>query len=845
VEPATEAPLAALLPAAGAGPDDILAQFMTYVAGTGLALYPAQEEALLELMAGKHVVLNTPTGSGKSLVATALHFKGLAEGKTSFYTSPVKALVSEKFFDLCRLFGPDRVGMLTGDASINRDAPILCCTAEILANMALRDGAARADYVIMDEFHYYGDRERGMAWQVPLLILDKTTFLLMSATLGDLRTITEGLEATSGREVAVVRGRERPVPLEYVYRETPLHETIDELVKSGRAPIYLVNFTQRGAADEAQNLMSVDVSSKADKEALRAALADASFDTPYGKDFQRFLRHGIGIHHAGLLPRYRLLVERLAQQGLLKVVSGTDTLGVGVNVPIRTVVFTQLCKFDGDKTAILGVRDFHQIAGRAGRKGFDDHGYVVAQAPAHVVENRRLAAKQASGKKVVMQKPPTKGYVHFDKGTFERLLNGTPEPLTSRFEVTHGMLLACLQGGRDGDPRKGGGYRRLVKIIGRSHGGPRQQREQRRRAAACFRALRHAKIVEVIPYEAVRGRKVQVSTDLQRDFSLHHTLSLYLLEVLGALDREAPDYALDVLTLVEAIVENPDAVLRKQLDKLKTERMAELKAAGVEYEQRIEELEAMEWPKPKRDFIYDTFNAFSDRHPWVGSENVKPKSVAREMYEGFASFDDYVRSLGLERSEGVLLRYLSQVYRALGETVPAPARTDGVMDILAHFRTLLAEVDASLLEEWEAMKHPEARIQRRSTQREAVDPAAEHRVLVAGIRAQLHKLVRALALRDYAAAAKLLAPPANDGEPWTAARLEAEMAGYWAVHPALLTTPDARRPDRTRLDELTPGHFRAQQVLVDGEGDEDWSLDCLVEAAPDGPPRLVLQRIGV
>src|SRR3954468_20398694 len=472
-EPVQPPALAALLPPRGSGADEILSRFMSYVAASGLELYPAQEEALLELMADKHVVLNTPTGSGKSLVATALHFKALAEGRTSFYTCPVKALVSEKFFDLCRLFGAERVGMLTGDASINRDAPIVCCTAEILANMALRDGATRASYVIMDEFHYSADRERGMAWQVPLLALDGTTFLLMSATLGDMRVITESLQATTGREVAVVRGRQRPVPLEFEYRETPLHETIDELVKSGRAPIYLVNFTQRGAADQAQNLMSVDVSSKSDKEAIRAALDGASFDTPYGKDFQRFLRHGIGIHHAGLLPKYRLLVERLAQKGLLKVVSGTDTLGVGVNVPIRTVLFTQLCKFDGEKTGILGVREFQQIAGRAGRKGFDERGFVVAQAPEHVVENRRLATKKAQGKKVVMHKPPTKGYVHFDRGTFERLMGGTPEPLESRFEITHGVLLSCLQGKRgadeqDGRKQRGGGYRRLLSLIARS-----------------------------------------------------------------------------------------------------------------------------------------------------------------------------------------------------------------------------------------------------------------------------------------------------------------------------------------------------------------------------------------
>jgi superfamily II RNA helicase len=850
---AQPAPLAALLPPAGAGADEILSRFVSWVAASGLELYPAQEEALLELMGDKHIVLNTPTGSGKSLVATALHFKALAEGRTSFYTCPVKALVSEKFFDLCRLFGAENVGMLTGDASINRDAPIVCCTAEILANMALRDGATRAAYVVMDEFHYYADRERGMAWQVPLLALDATIFLLMSATLGDMRVITEGLQATTGREVAIVRGRQRPVPLEFEYRETPLHETIDELVKSGRAPIYLVNFTQRSAADQAQNLMSVDVSSKADKEAIRAALDGAAFDTPYGKDFQRFLRHGIGIHHAGLLPKYRLLCERLAQKGLLKVVSGTDTLGVGVNIPIRTVLFTQLCKFDGEKTGILGVREFQQIAGRAGRKGFDERGYVVAQAPEHVVENRRLAAKQAQGKKVVMHKPPTKGYVHFDKGTFDRLVGGTPEPLESRFEITHGVLLSCLQGGRDrpdaggtgaGKPRATG-YRRLLSIIARSHGGPRQQREQRRRAAACFRTLRHAGIVNVVPYESVRGRAIEISGDLQIDFSLHHTLSLFLVDALGRLDRALPTYALDVLTLVESIVENPDVVLRKQLDRLKDQKMAEMKAAGVEYEQRIAELEALEWPKPNRDFIYDTFNEFADRHPWVGQENVRPKSVAREMYEGFAAFDDYVRSYGLERSEGVLLRYLSQVYKTMAETVPLPARSEEVMDILAHFRTLLRDVDTSLIEEWESLTQPGQPRAGRAAARLSVDPAAERRALFAAVRAELHKVVRALARKDYAAALRPLAT--GTGEIWTIERLTAAMAPFWAEHKQLLTTPAARRPDRTRIDEVEPGRLRVQQTLVDVEGDEDWSLDCAVEVPSAAPLaiQLQLQRIGV
>ncbi len=417
--------------------------------------------------------------------------------------------------------------------------------------------------------------------------------------------------------------------------------------------------------------------------------------------------------------------------------SGTDTLGVGVNIPIRSVLFTQLCKFDGEKSAILGVRDFQQIAGRAGRKGFDERGFVVAQAPAHVVENRRLAAKQAAGKKVVMQKPPQKGFVHWDKGTFDRLVNGTPEPLASRFEVTHGMLLNCLQAAAGSRAAATGAWCRssAARTVGRATSGT-SGGARRLISAPCATPTSSTSC----PARSVRGRFVEVSPELQRDFSLNQTLSLYLLEALAVLERASPVYALDVLTLVEAIVENPDVVLRKQLDKLKTEKMAEMKAAGVEYEERIAELDALEWPKPNRDFIYATFNDFAQRHPWVGEENIRPKSIAREMYEGF----DRLRRLravdcGLERSEGVLLRYLSQVFKTLEQTVPAAARTDEVLDVMAHFRSLLREVDSSLLEEWEALADPTRRPAKSAARAAApVDPAAERRATVAAIRAELH-----------------------------------------------------------------------------------------------------------
>jgi len=842
---ANRAPLAALLPRAGEPPldaDQILDRFVSFVSRNGLSLYPAQEEAILELLSGKHLILNTPTGSGKSLVAMALHFKAMSEGKVSFYTCPIKALVNEKFFALCEAFGPENVGILTGDASINREAPIICCTAEILSNLALREADPGVDQVVMDEFHYYADKERGVAWQVPLLALNRSTFLLMSATLGDVTSIAESLRQLTGQEVAVIRSAERPVPLDYEYRETPLHETLEDLLAAGKSPVYLVNFTQRAAAEQAQNLLSVNFSTKGEKERLREALFDARFDTPYGKEFQKLLRHGIGLHHAGLLPKYRLWVEKLAQTGLLKVISGTDTLGMGINIPIRTVLFTQLCKFDGEKLGILSVRDFQQIAGRAGRKGFDEKGSVVVQAPEHVIENLRISQRVAAGKKMVKKQPPPKGFVPWDRRTFERLCTQPPEPLQSRFEVSHGLLLNLLQSAQGRE----GGYRRLVTLISRSHGRDYDRRQRLKTAALRFRTLRGAGLVNVMRGEGGRPAQVEVSPGLQRDFSLNQTLSLYLLAALESIDPTLETYALDVLTLVESILEDPDVVLYSQLRRLKDEKVAELKAQGVEYEKRMEELEKLEWPKPLREFIYSTFNEFARKHPWVGEENIRPKSVAREMVERFCSFNEYVSDSGLQRSEGVLLRYIGQVYKTLVQTVPESVKTEPLEDIVSYLRGMIRQVDSSLLEEWESLKSP---VQARAVERAPAavrppDPAADPKAFRARLRAELHQLLRALAAKNYEEAAACVFQPEQQ---WPPERLEAEMEPYWQQHSAIDLTPRGRQAIHTFVTASGPKQWEVRQRVLDPEGDEDWMLDCIVDLTvprPDDAPLIALRRIG-
>ncbi len=374
--------------------DALFDAFTTWTTDRGISLYPAQEEALMELVAGSNVILATPTGSGKSMVALGAHFFALAAGKRTFYTAPIKALVSEKFFALCDVFGADKVGMMTGDASVNAGAPIICATAEIVANLALREGPdSDIGQVVMDEFHFYSEPDRGWAWQVPLIELPHAQFLLMSATLGDVTFLQKDLTRRTGRPTVEVSGSERPVPLTFSYSQAPIGEAIEELVTTHQAPVYVVHFTQAAALERAQALTSVNMCTKAEKEAIATALGDFRFSTGFGKTLSRLVRHGIGVHHAGMLPKYRRLIEKLAQDGLLKVICGTDTLGVGINVPIRTVLLTGLTKFDGTRTRQLKAREFHQIAGRAGRAGYDTMGTVVVQAPEHEIENVRASPR--------------------------------------------------------------------------------------------------------------------------------------------------------------------------------------------------------------------------------------------------------------------------------------------------------------------------------------------------------------------------------------------------------------------------------------------------------------------
>ena len=868
---ATPSTLTDLLPPEGTNPDpdDLYETFSDWAQERGTALYPHQEEAVIELLSGANVILATPTGSGKSLVATAAHFQALAEDRVSFYTAPIKALVSEKFFALCQIFGADNVGMLTGDAAVNADAPIICCTAEILANIALREGAqADVGLVIMDEFHFYAEPDRGWAWQVPLLELPDAQFLLMSATLGDVTRFVDDISRRTGRETAVVAGAERPVPLTFSWALTPITETITELLETHQAPVYIVHFTQKEALERAQSLMSLKIATREDKDRIAERIGAFRFTAGFGRTLSKLVRNGIGVHHAGMLPRYRRLVEQLAQDGLLKVICGTDTLGVGINVPIRTVLFTGLTKYDGTRQRVLRAREFHQIAGRAGRAGYDTSGYVVVQAPEHHIENVRALAKAGDDPKKqrkVQRKKPPEGFVSWTEETYDKLVVAEPEPLVSRMRVDHSMILNVVA--RQGDP-----FVNLRKLLRDNHEDPRAQVRLSRKAITLARSLLDSGVLERLPEPQESGRQVILSAGVQENFALNQPLAPFAVAALEVLDPEDPAYSLDVVSVIEAVLEDPRQVLYAQQSKAKGEAVAQMKADGIEYDQRMELLEDVTWPMPLAELLEGTLEIYRQSHPWVSEDALSPKSVVRDMYERAMSFTEFVGFYQLTRSEGIVLRYLSDAYRTLRNTVPDSAKTEELEDLIHWLGETIRQTDSSLLDEWEALTDPELVAAAAARAAEGV-PLAPSRPITGNERA-FRVMVRnavfrrvELAARDVfhdlgvleRAVAELTEPPR---EPlMTADDWDAALEAYWEDHDEIGLGPDARGPAMLEITpergpqpgvRVVPGVasagpeevrlWRVRQTLADPAGDHDWVIEavCDLDASDEvGEPVLL------
>ncbi|MDU0367762.1 DUF3516 domain-containing protein [Microbacterium sp. KSW4-17] len=815
----------------GSDPDAVYLGFVEWAASRGLTLYPAQDEAIIEIVSGANVILSTPTGTGKSLVAVAAHAASLSRGGRTYYTAPIKALVSEKFFALVDIFGAENVGMVTGDSSVNSDAPIICCTAEILANLALRQGAdADVDQVVMDEFHYYGEADRGWAWQVPLLLLNRAQFILMSATLGDVEDIADDLSRRTGRPTARVTGVERPVPLHFEYARTPVHETVQELLDTKQAPIYVVHFSQAAAMERAQALSSIRIIGREQRDEIAEAIGGFRFTTGFGKTLSRYVRAGIGVHHAGMLPRYRRLVETLAQRGLLRVICGTDTLGVGINVPIRTVLMTALTKYDGTRMRQLSAREFHQIAGRAGRAGYDTAGTVVVMAPDHEIENAAQILKAGDDlkkqKKIVRKKAP-QGFVNWTEQSYDRLVAAEPEPLQPQMKLSAAMLINVIA--RGGDV-----FGNVRSLVFDNHE-PRPRRyELARRAIAIFRTLVQAGVVEA------GADGIRLTVDLQPNFALNQPLSPFALAAIEMLDPEVelgrgPDavapassvgtghYALDVVSVIEATLDDPRPILSQQQFRARGEAVAAMKREGIEYDERMELLEGITWPKPLEELLAQAYEVFASSQPWIRDFELSPKSVVRDMFERACSFGEYVSLYQLARSEGLVLRYLSDAYRAIRQTVPVDAQTPDLLDLIAWLGELVRQVDSSLVDEWEQLINPAD-----DPDAPVVPPAppsilTNRRAFVVLVRNEMFRRVQLAALqRDE----ELVELDPDAGWPDVLDR-------YFDEHDAIGTGGAARSSALVDIDEssTSDGVWRVEQTIDDPAGDHDWRIRAEVDLA--------------
>ena len=869
MSPTTTAPAHKLeVPEAAASgplsPEELFEAFNAWVQTRGLTLYPAQEDAVLELADGHHVIMSTPTGSGKSLVALAAHFFALTRGERSVYTAPIKALVSEKFFSLVEVFGAANVGMVTGDSAVNAEAPIICCTAEILANESLREGAA-ADVgpVVMDEFHFYADPHRGWAWQVPLIELPQAQFLLMSATLGDTTKFEQRIADRTGRDVVVVSSAVRPVPLSFEYSTTALVDKLEELAQRQQAPVYVVHFSQREAAESAAGLMSLKLLSTQERELLGERLKTFRFAKGYGQTLSRLLKSGVGVHHAGMLPKYRRLVEQLAQEGLLKVISGTDTLGVGINVPIRTVLLTGLSKYDGTRVRQLNAREFHQISGRAGRAGFDTEGSVVVQAPEHVIENeaaaRKLAAKHsgdeaklAQAMKTKPKKKPPEGFVSWSEKTYQRIIEAKPEPMVSRMRITYAMVLHLLNRPEDT-------IWAARRLITSSDETPAGQAILQRRALQILRELLAAGVLEKFDEPDADGRMVDLKIDLQDEFALNQPLAPFAVAALELLDPESETYALDVLSVIESILETPYQVTGAQVRKLKGERIAELKAEGVDYTERMRILDELTHPQPLAELLEQQFEVYRTAAPWAGDYELAPKSVVRDMIERAFTFVDAVNFYGLARSEGVLLRYLSDAYRALRQTVPTAKVDEELEDLIEWLGEVIRQTDSSLWEEWERLAAGDDPDTVAALARQHDDPAPQappagitgnERAFTVVVRNAMFRRAELFAAEREEALAALEREHSPGSEFASPDRWAQALDEFFDEYDDAYTDAKARSATHFRLDRSPvdrPGFWHAVQVLDDDQANHDWGIHAWIDLAASDEAEaavITIDRVG-
>jgi hypothetical protein len=689
--------------------------------------YPVQEQAIREIMAGKSVLVSVPTGTGKTIMAKAAIFSAMERGKTAIYTTPLRALTEEKYRELCDDFGPGWVGMATGDFKINREAPIQVEVAEILWNRIVSEkNVAPADVVIMDEGHYFNDNERGYVWEQSMIGLDpRSQLVVLSATVGHPERFCHWVELTRRQSMTLVESRERKVPLVHEYREEFLIDTVKDLAHKGEVPAVVFVFGRELCFEVARLLKSCRrFTTDEERAKIEAACDEALLPSGASKELKPLLAHGIGIHHAGILPRYKQLVEQLTLERLIKFVVCTETIAAGINLPAKTVVFPSLRKYIQKQPRLVTAAEYHQMSGRAGRPQFDDKGLAITLAPEDVVSDlkkelkdagKRPGLDEAKIRKSVYNRHRSdaqrKGEVIWSPEAHAELVKGEPAELRSRTKITAEQVLAL------GLPDLTTTVLPGVVLTG---GAPAVAAEIDEIEASLPPSMR-LNIVTVIDHLLLEDR----------DKRAHHKLLAQLVANMRALDvidehgkqvaghmirdlqgvdglfvyyilfREQLDYV-DMRALLELLVDHD--VIQRMLDRKGEDAKREwcrarLRELRMENPQVAWEDVEAEWDKAhprvlsRVEEIHQQFSSLVPHPELHGGK--KQKNVWARMEDENLSFLELVEKEGLEHEEGSLFSYLIRVMNFAKKLAEA-SQLDQFAEIAEKIKNVVGRVDIRL-----------------------------------------------------------------------------------------------------------------------------------------------------
>ncbi len=690
----------------------------------GLEPYPVQEQAISAIFAGKNVLVTVPTGTGKTLMAKAALFRAFHRNERAVYTTPLRALTEEKYRELCADFGEGNVGFATGDYKVNREAPIQVEVAEILWNRIVADKhVAPAEIVVMDEGHYFNDPERGYVWEQSMIGLDpRTQLIVLSATVGHPEKFVQWAEITRRVPMALVDSRERKVPLVHEFREEMLIDTVKGLAHAGDVPAIVFVFGREQCFEVARLVKSCRRFTTDEERAQVEKLCDEAL-LPAGeaKELRPLLAHGIGIHHAGILPRYKQLVEQLALERLIKFVISTETIAAGINLPARTVVFPSLRKFIKREPRIITAAEYHQMAGRAGRPQFDDRGLAIALAPEQVVSDLKKELKDAAKrpaydegkvKRSVYGRARADAQKHGDviwtPELHAELVKGEPAELRSKTKITAEQVIAI--GLPDLETATLGGANAeiearmavveaslppsmrldIVTVIDNLLLGDRDRKELQKILAQLVANMRAIGVIDEHGH--------QVSGQMIRELQGMDGLLIYYI-----LFNHQLEY-LELRELVEYLIDHD--IIQRQLDRKGEDEKREWMRAKLR-ELRVDnphitwdDVEA-QWDKEhprvptKIELLHQEFSS-KVPHPELHGGK-KPKSTWAQLEDSGLGFLEFVEKHGLEHEEGNLFSYLVRVMN-FANKMGGASQLSELNDMAERVREVLARIDLRMVE---------------------------------------------------------------------------------------------------------------------------------------------------